>query len=776
MSASRGRYPLGIRFAVRLYMVATHVFPPEFRRRFGDDLVATFHDDLRAIRPAEPWRLLVVTARAVRDAIHQGAIERLEQSGLKRRTRTGGRVSLPPPAPPGLLTMLEDVVRDCRYALRTLARARLFTGVVVVTLALGIAAVTAVFTAVNAIVLRPLPYPDAEDLVMVWEPFDVDPAAYSRGSRLIVTLGRLAPGVSLEQAQADMTRIASRLEADYPDTNRDVLARVVPLHDEILGGLDRQLYLLLGAVAFVFLITVVNVANLMIARGVSRQEEMALRSALGGGRSRIVCQLLAESLLLGIFGGAAAVLAAGAALELLVAAAPAGIPRLDEVSLDGTALAFAAAISLVAGLACGLLPALQVRSGSEGDALRSTRGHTGRRGRSARRVLVAVQVAVALVLLIGSGLLIHSLVRLLGEDPGFDAGGVVAARVRLGSRYDGTAPQGRFFADLLERLAARAELEQASAVFLTPFSGGSVGGSFEIVGRPAPAGEDGPSASLQIVSEGFFDMLRIPVRAGRELSADDGDSAEPVALINEAAARLYWPGENPLDTMLRIQVSLDDQEPDIPRRIVGIVADTRHRRLDETPQPFIYAPFRQRPTESMYVLLRTAAGSAGGGGRVLRAVLTEMDPDLAIDRISTLSDMIGSTVASDRFAATLLSVFAAIALLLGCVGVYGVVAYGVSARTGEFGVRIALGARGGDIGRLVLRDTLAVAAAGLGAGLVASLALTRFLEGMLHEVSVTDPAVFGLMSALLLGAALAAAAIPARRAARTDPLAALRAE
>lgn len=900
--------PVAVRVAVGVYGIALHAFPREFRRRFGRDLVATFRDDARAALRRGGRSLSATAARATFDALVQGLVERLEHAGLKRPAPSGG--ARPPSSPRSPSLMLDALLQDLRFALRTLAASRTFTVVVVVTLAVGIGAVTAVFSAVNGIVLRPLPYPDPDRLVMIWQPgedrpdqdgavspvdledwkrmsssfislggmrswrptitdvevpeglagyrmspealealgieprlgrllrpdehgpdtrlalvshgfwqrklgadpdvvgssivlddeawrilgvmpagfrmpgsdsFDVigsmrlDPAEYSRGSRFLRALARLAPGVGIDEAQADMTRIAAALASEYPDSNQGILARVVPLHEEVLGGVDRPLYLLLGAVAFVLLITVANVANLMLARGAARGHELAVRAALGAGSGRIVRQLLTEALLLAAAGGAAGVLLARLGVEGLIAAAPEGLPRTDAVAVDGTVLAVAACVSLVAGLGFGLFPALRARRPAVDAALRSSRGDSAGVGSHTRQALVAVQIAVALVLLIGSGLLINSLARLLAESPGFDPEGVMAVRVRLGGKYAGVDEQERFFDALLERLDSHPAVAEATVTFLAPFSGANIAGSFTRVGKPEPAEGEEPSAAVNFVAADLFDVLRVPIRSGRGFEPDDTRGSEPVAVINEAAARMFWPGEDPVGQELRLHVSVDAQEPDVPRRIVGIVADVKHRTLESAAPPMLFAPAAQRPTSSMFVLLRGREGFEGLA-QALRQVLDDLDPNVPLSRVETLTEMIGATVARDRFAAWLLSCFAAAALLLGCVGVYGVVGYAVTERTGEFGVRIALGARSADIHRLVLRDTAIVAAIGLGAGVLGSLALGRFLDGMLHEVSAADPATFGAMTGLLLAATFLAAAVPARRAARVDPLTSLRAD
>lgn len=907
-----GRTARSVRAVSALYRLALRSFPRPFRRRFEDEMRAAFRLDAQRARGRGVAPLTRTTIRACLDAACSGMSERLETKGLKRPSPAGGRPPRLPDTPRRWFSSMDSLAQDVRFAFRTLARNRLFTAMVVFTLALGLGAVATVFSAVKGIVLEPLPFPEPERLVSVWQPsvddldgsgavspvdlqdwqrmnrsfsalgglrswratltgvetpeslsayrlsaeafralgvepalgrslrpeddppsappvvilfhglwerlfaadpdvvgrsirlndtdhrvvgvmppefrlpfaedveligtYALDPAEYNRGSRFLRAIGRLAPGAGFGQAESDMRRIAASLREQYPDSNRNTGANVTPLHDDVLDGVDRRLWLLMGAVGFVLLMTVINVANLMIGRAASRRGELAIRSALGAGRGRIGRQLLTEALLLAALGGVLGLLLARVGLHYLLAAAPEEIPRLAEVSIDGGVVAFTVLLTLLVGAAFGATPWLAGRLRDAADVLRSRAGTDGgAAGQRSRRALVVLQIATALVLLIGSGLLIASLSRLLNEDPGFDPEGVYAVRVRLGSRYATPETQAAFHSRLLERLRSRPEIAEASAAFLPPFSGGGISSSFTIVGGPEPEPGREPAAAYHHVAPGFLDLLGIPLVAGRDFESTDDLSAEPVALINETAARRYFPEDDPLGAVVRPHISLDDQESDVPRRIVGVVGDMVHRRLDETPAPFVFMPSAQRPTRSMFLMFRPAGDDVSVASAV-RSAVDEIDPEVAMQSVRPVSEMIGDTIARDRFAATLLSGFALAALILGCIGIYGVVAYSVNERTGEFGVRMALGASGADIGRMVLRDIGLLALLGLGIGIAASLLLGGVLRGMLHEISPTDPVTFASMAALLLVAALAATAVPARRAARVDPIDSLRSD
>ncbi len=906
---SRSRGPLALRASVAAYRLGLTLYPSEFRARFAGDLVEAFTDDIEVRYALRGLRgLLLQLPGAARDLLTQSLRERLEASGIKRPTGSSNHPR--PKSPPRSVTqMFNGILQDLRFAFRMLTRAPAFALVVVATLAIGIGATTAVFTTVNAIAFRPLPFPSPEELVFIWyteagrphgrnavgaanvadweamsesftaigmfrpwratlasvdipqsllgarvshdytlvlgiqalygRPFGpeddavgapnrvmlsyetwqqqfggtrdllgrhirlngeewevigildpgfsmprrartdvisalrVDLSLTNRGSRNLNAMARLRPGVSLEAARADMRRIDESLETEYPETNLSMRAWVRGLHEDTISDVSVSLYALFAAVGFVLLVALANVASLLVARTTAREEELAIRAALGAGRARIIRQLLSESLLLAALGGVGGLFLAYWGSQALLAVAPSSIPRLSEVSVDYAALAFASVVTIASGLFFGSIPALRKRSSAA--SLRGGRGTTRLGAERLRRLLVTGQVAVALVLLIGAGLLINSFTRLLNEDPGMQPDGILAARLALGSEYDGSEEHQAFFVDLLERIEARPEIDEAGAVFLMPFAGGSVSGSFGIPGRPEPAPGEEPNSYVQVISNNYFDLLRTPILRGRNFDQRDDWTGSRVAIINETAARMHWPDQNPIGKTLRLHITLDDQGPDLERTIIGVVADARQWALDRDIEPFIYAPFRQYPVGSMYLMLRPQ-GTPADFAPTLRSMVKEADPELALYRMGVMSDFLGRTMERQRFSMLLLTGFAAIALILGCIGIYGLIAFNVARRTREIGLRMALGASSESVLVLVLRETSRMAGIGIVVGILVSLALTRFIASMLHEVSATDTTTIATMTLLLAGFALVAGLIPARRAAQVDPAIALRSD
>jgi putative ABC transport system permease protein len=904
-----GRPSLAVRTIVAGYRVGLSLYPREFRQRFAGDVVDAFSDDITAVH--EHRGLLAVLLRlpgAARDLVMQALGERLEASGFT--SPSGSSAGPRPPSPPRSVTrMFSSLLQDFRFAARMLVRSPAFTLVVAATLALAIGATTAVFTAVNAIALRPLPFPSPEELVLLWyseqdapparnavggvnvadwramnasftdigtwrswratlagvdvpqslvgarvsheyatalaiqplygrtldaaddavgapnrvmlgydlwrqqfggrretlgthirlngaewevigilEPgftlprvattevlsaLRLDISTISRGSNNLSALARLRPGVSLAAARADMLRIDEALEAEYPDTNRGVRTWVRSLHEDTVADISVSLYMLLAAGGFVLVVAVANVAGLLVARASTREEELAVRAALGAGRGRIVRLMLSEALVLAALGGAGGLLVAQAATRALLAVAPPSIPRLAEITIDYRVLLFAALVTLVSGLLFGAVPAF--RRQSDAVIMRGARGSTARGAENMRRVLVTAQVAVALVLLIGAGLLANSFWRLLNEDPGLQPDGILAARLALGAEYDSSEGQQAFFTDLLEQIAARPEVDETGAAFLLPFAGGSVSGSFDIPGQPESTSDSEPYAYVQTVSDSYFDLVRTPLTRGRKFNEQDNWTGQRVAIINETTARLYWPDADPLGQTIQLHVTLDDQERDLERTIVGVVADAKQWALDRDPEPFIYAPFRQYPVASMYLMVRPR-GAPTDFVPTLREIVKQADPELALYRVAEMSEFVGRTVERQRFSMVLLTGFAAVGLVLGCVGIYGLIAFNVARRTREIGLRMALGSSHLGVLTLVLRDTSRMVVLGIAAGLGVSLWVTQFIESMLHGVSATDVPTIASMSLLLLLLSLVAGFLPARRAARVDPAVALRSD
>jgi len=806
--------------------------------------------------------------------------------------------------------LLENLVRDLLFGARMLRRNPGFTAVAVLTLGLGIGANTAIFSVVNAVLLRPLPYPRSGDLVLVWatdaergatedvatypdfddwrarsrgferlaafttrgmtlsggdqaeqveavqatpgffETLGVSPALGrtfrpeedeegaprvavlshgawkrvfggrpdalgktihandkawtvvgvmppdfkfspgepeqiytplvrdpSRGHGFLRVVGRLRPGTSRAAAQAEMDVLTSALARQHPDTNEGVGARVVPLVDALAGQARIGLAVLLGVVTLVLLIACTNVANLLLARSASRQRELALRAALGAGRVRLLQQLLTESTVLAVAGGALGLVLAGATLRLLVGllAGSFQIPRLESTSLDGRVLGFALLLSLATGLVFGALFAPIAASRNLDESLRES-GRTATKGLSGRRLrglLIVTETALALVLLAAAGLLLKNLWVMRNTAPGFEPDHVLAASLSLPKdKMTGLPERWSFFADLLARAEALPGVRSAALVADLPLGGGSDSLGFHIPGRPDPAPDGVFSADFNIVSPGYFHTMGIPVRAGRELDGQDTAGAPGVIVINETAARRFWPGEDPLGKTIRLPTEGDAS---IVLTVVGVTADVRQRSLGSAPQPEVFLGCLQPapPWSWLTLVLRTAGEPAAMAGAV-KGLVRSVDRDVAVPEVRTLDEVLSASLAQPRVYTLLLSLFAALALILAAVGLYGVVSYMVTQRTPEMGIRLALGAERGAVLRLVLRQGLGLALTGTALGLVASLAVSRLLRHLIPDAQPGGPWTLAAVSALLIGVALAATYYPARRASLVDPTVALR--
>ena len=560
-------------------------------------------------------------------------------------------------------------------------------------------------------------------------------------------------------------------------------AAVVPLLDDLVGDSRQRLLVLLGAVGLLLLIACANVANLLLARGSARRRELAVRAALGARSGRLVRQLLTESLVLGLAGAAGGIALAHLGLRLLLAAAPPNLPRLEQASVDGTVLAFAVALGLATGVVAGLVPALRNARIAPEEALRE--GGTGGSGAVARRdrlrgVLVAVEVAMTVALLVGAGLLLRTGAALSRVDLGFDPAGVVAGRVTL---PQATYPRGEAtrsgFARLLEEVEALPGVSAAAIANRVPLGGRPGSNGLVPEGRP-PTQESMILGSLHLVSPGYFEVLDLPVVRGRALTAADRAGAPKVMLINQALARAAWPGENPIGKRI---ACCENPGPDgsLPfKEMVGVVGDARFASLGADEGPAFYLPFGQEPDDawnwlqgSMTVVVR-AEGDPAEIAEPLRQAVARFDPDLPLYDLSTLAERRGGALAAERFNGLLLTLLGALGLVLAAVGVYGILAYYVGQRTRELGVRIALGASTARIFALVLVQSLAPVAAGVAAGLALAAAATRLLASQLYGVTPSDPTTFLAVAALLATVALAAAALPARRALEIQPATALR--
>ena len=805
---------------------------------------------------------------------------------------------------PGALKMLADLLTDARYAVRQLIKTPGFTVVAVLTLAFGIGASSAIFSVVNTVMLKPLPYPEAERIVRVfevvpqygrfavapasfldwrqqntvferiaayapgtdtfvgqegperiplaavswdtfellgtapalgrsfredeglpdrnavivishgmwqrrfgsdpgvlgqtislsgspvtvlgvmppdfyfpnreiefWRPIAFNPADATRGGHYLAVIARLKPGVSTEQADAEMKTIAERLALQYPDSSANESAETIALQELIVGPIRPLLFTLLAAVGVVVLIACANVANLLLVRASVREKEIAIRVALGAGRRRIVMQMLAESLVLALAGGGLGVLLAYLAIEPIRALGVDSIPRVSELALDRTVLLFTVLVSLATGVIFGLAPAWQAGRGGPGAVLKEGgRSSTGSGGRWMRNALLVTEVALSIVLLVGASLLIRSFAKLTSVDPGFEADRVLAFRVALPpGAYPEEHNRIAFYDRLTERLRTLPGVEAAGMVQQLPMRGGYVL-SFEIQGRPPASPGEELSANHRVVSPDYFATMGVPLLRGRALSARDAETAPMVAVVDQAFVQRHFPDEDPIGRGIDIGNGTDGFY-----EIVGIVGDVRHGGLDATAAPTMYVPYKQDVFSSMWMVVRTAGEPSSMAGAARQAV-RDVDSALPAFSIMPLTDVIGESVAERRFAMLLLGIFALVALFLAAVGLYGVVAYSVNQRTQEIGLRMAIGAEPGDVLRMVIGGGMKLATIGVVIGIAGALALASLIASMLYGVTAFDPVSYVVTATVLLVVAALACWIPARRAMRVDPLVALRQE
>jgi putative ABC transport system permease protein len=817
-----------------------------------------------------------------------------------------------------LLPWLEHLIRDVRHGLRSLRRAPIFAAVAIVTLALGIGANTAIFSVVNAVLLKPLPYKDGSRLVWLWSTDPKNPAAMSvsypdfvniraqsrslaslaawygyemvltggeepqrvqvavvagdlfsvlgvppelgttfraepdsteraivlshrfwaeqlgsdptivgraltlsgksytvvgvmprgfqfpiqtlaidiwathgneqfvdipqmsRGARMQDAIGRLSDGIELDAAQAELDVVASRLSRQYPDSNGGVGLRIVPATEHVVGRVSRPLLVLFAAVACVLLIACVNVAGLLLARATDRRREIALRSALGAGRSRIALQLVIESLLLALIGGAIGGLMATWGVDALVALAPGDLPRANEIGVDRAVLAFTLLASLATGLVFGVAPAWHASKVDLTAALQEG-GRTvsdSARAPRLRGALVVAEIALAVLLLTGATLFMTTFWRLQQAPQGFDARNVVTFDVTWPWEKYSFEQSGEKFRELQTALLTVPGIRGAAAGMQLPDRGGpatdAVFPYLEIEGRPVP--RNARSRTGNIASQpGYFRTLGIPLMKGRDFTDRDSPDAPPVAIINESLARTFFGDEDPIGKRLKLDlwILFGDKTP--MREIVGVAGDVKHAGLPGAARPLVYIPLAQRPFNMSYVVVKTD-GDPLRLVPAIRAAVRSVDSDQPIYDVMTLEERIGMSVGQERFNALLLGVLAGLALLLAAVGLYGVLSYTVAQRTHEMGVRLALGAEGNDVLGLVLRHGLKLIAAGLVIGIAGALVLTRLIEGLLFGVSTSDPRTHLIVVIVLTVVAVAACWIPARRAAHVDPIVALRYE
>jgi putative ABC transport system permease protein len=585
-------------------------------------------------------------------------------------------------------------------------------------------------------------------------------------------VGRLAPGATLKEARSEASAIAERLARQYPESSTGFGIGLKPLQDVLVGEVRTQLLILLGAVLFVLLIACANIANLLLVRATAREGEVAIRSALGAQKGRIIRQLLTESVALAFLGGAAGMALALWMTKALVALAPASTPRIDEVAVDGPVLLFALGVTLATGLLFGLAPTLQAaRPNLTGALKEGSRGSRGRASTRARNTLVVAEIALAVMLLAGAGLLLRSFSQLQKVDLGFQAENVLKLHLTLpDARYDEDAKLRAFVDGLTERLEALPGVESAGVtVWGLPLTGGVNVWSFTVAGRPpVPQGQEDIIRS-SMATPGFFRTLGIRMARGRSLEERDRDGAPPVAVINEAAARRFFPNEDPLGK----RIVLDPEAAPNGVEIVGILRDFKQNTLVEDIEPQMFVPFAQIPKTSLAVVVRTASDPAALTPAVAARV-RELDPDLPVYAVRTMEEVLATSSAQPKFYMLLLGGFALIALVLAAVGIYGVIGYTVRQRTQEIGIRMALGATRDRVLRMVVRQGMTLALSGAAAGLAGALIASRWMQSLLYQVSAMDPAIYSTVAMVLVAVAAIASWLPARRAAGTEPLLALR--
>ena len=605
--------------------------------------------------------------------------------------------------------------------------------------------------------------------VDVWWPLTMDPKI--RTSHFLNAIARIKTGTTREQAEARMNGIAVQLGEEHPEI-KDWRIRLVPLRDEIVGGAQTMLWILFGAAGFVLLIACVNIANLLLASSTARQKEIAVRTALGAARIRLLRQMLTESLLIAVLGGGAGLVVATLGIKALLALGPKGIPRMHMISLDWRTFAFTLTAAVLTGALFGLAPALQVSKVNLNESLKEGgRGSSGgARHNRLRGLLVVAEVSLAFVLLIGAGLLMRTFYYLQRVDPGFKSDNVLTATIELpGARYSTWRKASEFYNELLGRLAVIPGVQGVGATSDLPWTGYDENTSFGIEGRQF-SDDESPSAQYHFTTPDYFRTLGIPLVAGRFFSNADDAEAPKVILINKSMADRYWPDEPSAEAVGK-RVRLWGET----RTIAGIVGDVKDSPGELRAKPGFFFPVSQQSQSSMVLVLRTQ-GDPMSQVAAVRSGIAALDRDLPLSDIKILDQVTSAAVARTRFTMLLLSVFAGVALLLAAVGIYGVMSYSVTQRTHEIGIRVALGAQRGDVISLVAKQGLALALAGLGAGVMAALALTRLMSSLLFGVGATDPITFVAIAVLLIGVALGACFVPARRATRMDPMAALRHE
>ncbi len=608
----------------------------------------------------------------------------------------------------------------------------------------------------------------------MWMPFKLTAGWRERKGRFPMAVARLKPSVSLQQAQTEMNAIASRLETQYPKFNKGWGVNLVPAREQFAGEIKTALYVLLGAVGFVLLIACANVANLLLARTAARQREMAIRAALGAGRWRVVRQLLTESLLLAFCGGGLGLLLALWGVDALIAFSPPNLIGADHVGINLPVLCFTFVVAVATGVIFGLVPAFEASRFNLNESLKeSGKSNMGSvRSRRARNLFVVAEVALALVLLVGAGLMTKSFVRLQAIDPGFDPENVLTLQVRLSPlKYREENRKITFFREAVERIESLPGVRAVGTVSFLPFASLGAATDFTIEGQPQPAAGEKATTDVRVTDENFFRAMNIPILRGRAFNAQEAMEKRQVAVISDALARKYFPNEDPLGKRITVEMT-DTPEP---AEIIGVAGDIKHQTLDAETRPMVYWAHPQLPYSSMTIVVRTAGNPASLAAAAQHEIQT-IDKDQPVSDVRTMKAWLGESLARSRFGALLLGLFAALALILAAVGIYGVMSSTVAQGTHEIGIRLALGAQARDVLKLIVGQGMILVLAGVGVGLLGAIAVTRVMQSLLYGVSATDPLIFMGIALLLTAVAFLACYIPARRAMRIDPMIALRHE
>ena len=609
----------------------------------------------------------------------------------------------------------------------------------------------------------------------LWVPLAFTPAQRTGGNEWLSLTARLKPGVTIDAAQTELTLFGEQLKQTYSDRwPPSWTLKTTTFNEKATGRIRPALLMLLGAVGFVLLIACANVANLLLARAASRQKEVAIRTALGASRWHLVRQLLAESVLLAVIGGAVGLLLAWIGVRTLSASSLAALVAADGIAIDGKVLAFTLGLSLVTGLMFGLVPAVQISMSRYHDTLKEGgRSVSADRGSNAvRRVLVIAEVALALMLLVGAGLLIKSFSRILGVSPGFEPKNVLTASVSLpATRYSNDTARLAFWNQALPRISAIPGVRAAGIISTLPFAGGWSTSSFNVEGFTPNPGEQGPWGDFRVASPGFAEALQIPLKKGRFIGEQDQPTSERVVVVDEEMVRRYWPNTDPIGK--RIFFSPDEGEPIQYITVVGVVGHAKQEALDAEDRIQVYFPYRQLSSGFMSLVVRTSVPPETIVSAVKQAIQS-VDRDQPLAQVKTMEELLADSVGQRRLSMLLIGVFAGVALLLASIGIYGVMSYAVTQRARELGIRMALGAKRANVLGLVLRQGMTLVIIGLAIGIGGAFAVTRLLASQLFGVAPTDPATFTLVAVILASVALVATLVPAMRATRVDPLAALR--